>query len=426
MTTENTSAPAQASAPKAEAKPAPAPEKKAAPAAAPPKKADAPKADVKKSAPKTDAPKADAKKTGKVDAPKAKADTPKAKAEPEKPKGKSGSSALLSSDQVRALEEKFEFDFLPIPEGREMGKINPKDIFESEFDARSAPAPIDEDFISSIEEHDLIQPPVTTYVREKKTNKVGYLMVAGRRRRRGAIAAGKTEINIIIRPVKNFTEYLILATIENLERLNMSIWDECVAFAQLQELGLKVAEIAKKISRVEGYVSQRLAILKLDERVQKLVRQDKLGDHVTTKVRDLNRLSDDPEMQVRVAQEVVEKRLSAKALSERVSALIARKAEREAAAGKNKKGKKVTMKVPEKVASSDLAPVKKADLASLYNFYTSNLARLKTRPNIKSERLSYEEGRIEGFKQASGLGELPDLATYEAEEKAKAKAEAEG
>lgn len=136
----------------------------------------------------------------------------------------------------------------------------------------------DEDTIlelaDSIKQYGVIEPIVVT----KRDNY--YEIIAGERRWRAAKKAGLKEVPVVI---KNFSEQeaMEVALIENIQRENLNPIEEALAYQKLiKDYKLKQDEVAEKVSKSRVAVTNSLRLLKLDERVQKMVIDDMIsGGH---------------------------------------------------------------------------------------------------------------------------------------------------
>lgn len=337
-------------------------------------------------------------------------------------KAKSKSSTQSTSPSAEKVSNPLglEYTFLPLPPDVAASgviRIDPRDIAVSKVDARSAPAIVDEEFVASIKKDGLIQDPCVTYARHLKTGKDVWLIVAGRRRREGSIQAGLKQISCKVKEIKDQKEYLILAGQENLKRDQMTAWDKYSFLQNLMQTGYKQSELKDVLSVTEGNVSQILSIGKLDERVQKMVREgtkEPFKSYAPSVVRQLNRIKDNPEIQVAFAQQAIEEKLEPKALEFIVDKWLNKQAageegKKSSAAAKGGRG----VKLPDELTSKDIKPVAKTDLVALYNFINTKLAKLKSSDKAKPETVAYEKGRRDGLAQAAGLIELPAKLTEE-------------
>jgi ParB/RepB/Spo0J family partition protein len=329
------------------------------------------------------------------------------KAEPKPAKEPKAPAAAAPSGQ-------FEYEFLPLPEAvATVGhiRIDPKKIMVSKFDARAQPAPVTDDLIASIKENGLIQDPLVTYARSKGGEE-GWLIVAGRRRREACQKAGLKEISAKAVEITSFKQYLILAGEENLKRQNMSPWDIYNYFTQLLGAGLKQSEIKEVFHVTDGYVSQYLAIGKLDERVQKHVRaaaDEPFKSHAASVVRELKRVGD-PEEQVAFAQKAIDEELSPAALKFIIEKWLNKQAQAAEEGEKKAKAGSRAVRLPEEISTSDIKPLPKSDFATLINYARAKHAKAKASEKATPESLAYARGVMDGLLQAAGLKETPAAA----------------
>ena len=98
-----------------------------------------------------------------------------------------------------------------------------------------------------------------------------YEIIAGERRWRAAKLAGVREVPVI---VKDFTsqEIVEISLIENIQREDLNPIEEALAYKRLmEEFRLKQDEIAERVSKSRTAVTNSIRLLKLDERVQRMV-----------------------------------------------------------------------------------------------------------------------------------------------------------
>ena len=122
----------------------------------------------------------------------------------------------------------------------------------------------------SIKENGVFQPIIV-----KKSIK-GYEIIAGERRYRASILAGKTNIPAIIR---NFTEeqMIEIALLENLQRENLSAIEEAMAYKNmLEKLNLTQEQLSKKVSKSRSHITNMLGLLRLPKEVQDMIINNKL------------------------------------------------------------------------------------------------------------------------------------------------------
>lgn len=114
-----------------------------------------------------------------------------------------------------------------------------------------------EELAQSIRDHGIIQPIIV------RRDSDGYTLVAGERRLRASKMIGNSTIPAIIRDYNSIymTE---LALLENLQRENLTVIEEAVAYERvIKKLGLKHEELARKIGKSRSYVTNMLGLLSL-------------------------------------------------------------------------------------------------------------------------------------------------------------------
>ncbi len=209
---------------------------------------------------------------------------------------------------------------LKIERNEEIKKIPINQIIPNRFQPRSV---FDEEKIEELSRtihiHGIIQPIV---VREFAIDK--YEIIAGERRWRAMKKLGWAEAPAII---KNFsdTETASVALIENLQRENLSPIEEAIAYGKLLELhNLTQEALAQRLGKGQSTVANKLRLLKLPQPIQ-----DALLNKIITErhARALIPLKD-PEKQVNLLAEVIERNLNVKQTEERVVKLLEQKSEK--------------------------------------------------------------------------------------------------
>ena len=123
----------------------------------------------------------------------------------------------------------------------------------------------------SIKEHGVFQPIIA-----KKTIK-GYEIIAGERRVKASIMAGKTEIPAIIRDF-NDTQMMEIALLENLQREDLNAIEEATAYKKLQEtLSLNQEELAIRLGKSRSHITNMLGLLNLPSNIQSQIIDNKIS-----------------------------------------------------------------------------------------------------------------------------------------------------
>ena len=152
----------------------------------------------------------------------------------------------------------------------------------------------------SLKQYGMLQPLL---VQDKKGY---YEIVAGERRWRAAKLAGLKEIPVIIKKLTD-QEIVEISLIENIQRENLNPIEEALAYKRLlNEFNLKQDEVAERVSKSRTAVTNAIRLLKLDERVQRMVIDDLL---TTGHARALLAIAD-PEKQYLLAQQIFDEKLS--------------------------------------------------------------------------------------------------------------------
>lgn len=122
-----------------------------------------------------------------------------------------------------------------------------------------------EELSKSIAEYGILQPIL---VQRRDDH---YEIIAGERRWRAALKAGCKEVPVIVRDDSR-EEVLALSLIENIQRENLNAIEEAAAYQRLiNEFGMGHEEVAKRVSKSRSAITNALRLLRLDERVQKMV-----------------------------------------------------------------------------------------------------------------------------------------------------------
>jgi len=137
-------------------------------------------------------------------------------------------------------------------------------------------------------------------------------LIIGSRRLRSEKMAGKNKIRATILRGVNDSQKIIMALSENMQRENLTPFEEARAILKLvKDFEMKIEDIAQKIGRKDGFIRNRLKLLSLPQEIQELVVDKKLN---IAQVNFLARISK-PEEQKRVAESIMENNLSSNDLA---------------------------------------------------------------------------------------------------------------
>lgn len=129
-----------------------------------------------------------------------------------------------------------------------------------------------EETTASIKANGIVQPVGVIEVSPGK-----FELVWGERRWRAAKAAGLTHIPAIRKEALSDFDKLLYAMIENIDREDMTPYDEANAIARLVAM-TSVQDVADRLNRPKSWVSKRLAIAKAPPFVGKFAARGEVGD----------------------------------------------------------------------------------------------------------------------------------------------------
>ncbi|MCR4722106.1 MAG: ParB/RepB/Spo0J family partition protein [Lachnospiraceae bacterium] len=170
----------------------------------------------------------------------------------------------------------------------------------------------------SIKLHGLIQPIIV----QKKGDH--YEIIAGERRWRASRLAKLKEVPVIIKDYSE-DEIFEIALIENIQREDLNPIEEAQAYQRLiEEHNLKQDEVAEKVSKSRVAIANSLRLLKLDERIREMI----IDELITSgHARALLAISD-PELQLEIANRVLDEKLSVRETEKLVKSYVNPKAKR--------------------------------------------------------------------------------------------------
>ena len=155
----------------------------------------------------------------------------------------------------------------------------------------------------------------------KPTGENNYMIIAGERRYRASIMAGKEEIPAVIKdiPVKDIME---IALIENLQREDLNAIEEALAYKSLIE-NYKVTqeELSEAVGKSRPHITNTLRLLNLQKKVIKMIEN---GEITPGHGKALLRIENHDE-QLKIANRIVKEDLSVRAVEEMAKKIIENK-----------------------------------------------------------------------------------------------------
>lgn len=122
------------------------------------------------------------------------------------------------------------------------------------------------ELMASVAEKGIIEPII---VRRRQNR---FQIIAGERRYQAAVQLGLTEVPVVIRDVDD-NEVVEIALVENLQRKDLTAFEEAEALGQLsQQSGLTHDELAKRLGKSRTAITESLALNQMPEEVRNLCR----------------------------------------------------------------------------------------------------------------------------------------------------------
>lgn len=211
-----------------------------------------------------------------------------------------GLSALLSDRPAMSSEEMVEIDIDLI----EPNNFQPRTNFNEEKL---------EELAQSIRSNGVIQPLLVRRIDNER-----YQLVAGERRWRASQRAGLLKVPCVVKEIPE-DKMLELALVENIQRQELNAIEEAQAYKRLIEsLGFTQEMVAQKVGRDRTFITNYLRLLRLPEDIQELLATEKLSmGHARALVG-----IDDPDIQRKLAKNVMDKGLSVRQTEHLVKSTI--------------------------------------------------------------------------------------------------------
>tara|TARA_Y100000589_G_scaffold331604_1_gene385873 strand:- start:10138 stop:11031 length:894 start_codon:yes stop_codon:yes gene_type:complete len=130
---------------------------------------------------------------------------------------------------------------------------------------------------NSIKEQGLLM-PILVKKDQNSTNNKKFIIIAGERRWRACKSLKMKTINAIV--IKNTSEKsdALAAIIENVQREDLSVLEEAIAYDKLtKNYKMKHEDIAKSTGKSRSYITNLLRVLSLHEGVKKLLNEKKIS-----------------------------------------------------------------------------------------------------------------------------------------------------
>ncbi|MFC7370801.1 nucleoid occlusion protein [Fictibacillus iocasae] len=170
-----------------------------------------------------------------------------------------------------------------------------------------------EELSQTIQEHGMIQPIVVRPMGDDR-----YEIIAGERRWRASQKLGWETVPVIVKEMDD-SQTASVALIENLQREELTVIEEAMAYARLLEIhGLTQEGLAQQLGKGQSTIANKLRLLKLPQSIQDALLAKKISERHARALIILKV----PEKQEQVLSEILEKQLNVKQTEERIKRMI--------------------------------------------------------------------------------------------------------
>lgn len=164
----------------------------------------------------------------------------------------------------------------------------------------------------SIKEHGVIQPIIVRKIDDK------FEIIAGERRYKASVMAGKTTIPAIIVDL-NDKESSEIALIENVQRKDLTPIEEAISYRKIFDMGnITQEELATKLGVSQSTIANKMRLLNLDDEVQDALLDEKISERHARSLLKLSKMSEQREMLKRIISE----RLTVRRTDEEIEKII--------------------------------------------------------------------------------------------------------
>ena len=152
-------------------------------------------------------------------------------------------------------------------------ELNLNDVLPNRFQPRIT---FSEESIQALAEsikiHGVIQPIVVRNIGDK------YEIIAGERRYKASVLAGKQTIPAIITDL-NEKDSAEVAIIENVQRKDLTPIEEAISYKKILDMGyLTQDSLALKLGKTQSTIANKLRLLNLDDDVQEALLNEKISE----------------------------------------------------------------------------------------------------------------------------------------------------
>ena len=163
----------------------------------------------------------------------------------------------------------------------------------------------------SIKKYGVIQPVVLRKIGDK------YEIIAGERRYKASVLAGKSTIPAIIKNTDDNTSSEI-ALLENLQRKNLTVIEEAQSYKKLIDKNYTQDEIANKLGVSQSSIANKLRLLTLPKEVQDALLYNKISERHARSLLSLN----DSELQIKLLNKIMLEKLTVRETEEEINKIL--------------------------------------------------------------------------------------------------------
>lgn len=162
---------------------------------------------------------------------------------------------------------------------------------------------------NSIKEHGVFQPIIV-----KKSIK-GYEIIAGERRYRASLLAGKETIPALVRDFSE-EQMMEIALLENLQREDLTSIEEAYAYkSMLEKLNLTQEELSVKVGKSRSHITNILGLIRLPLQVQNMIANQNIS---MGHARILSKIENEEKI-IELANKIIDEKLSVRDIENMVN-----------------------------------------------------------------------------------------------------------
>lgn len=163
-----------------------------------------------------------------------------------------------------------------------------------------------EQLAESIKQYGILQPLVVSELPNGR-----YCLIAGERRLRAAELAGLKKVPVVLRSEEDEKERFVLSLIENIQREDLNLIDEAIAYQKLlEQLQCSQEELAKQVGKSRPVVANLIRLLKLPGEIQEEIKQGHISIGQAKAIMSLPT----EEMQIKYTRQTIKKGLTSREL----------------------------------------------------------------------------------------------------------------